>query len=81
MANKLAKLEAHPMGQHQSLTLLMMLCYTCRQEPTMAVLGVWLNVDWLNFSCGTLSILENSLKMSLQPDKTLLVIPFCTIPL
>ena len=27
-----------PIGSHQFLTLLLMLCYACRQEPTMAVL-------------------------------------------
>jgi len=30
----LTHLKIHPMGRHQSLTLLMMLCRTCRQEPT-----------------------------------------------
>jgi hypothetical protein len=31
-------LENHPMGKHQSLTLLMILCYAHRQESSMAVL-------------------------------------------
>jgi hypothetical protein len=39
MANQqLAQPETHSMGKHQSLTLLMILCYTCRQESNMAVL-------------------------------------------
>jgi hypothetical protein len=32
------QLETHPMGKHQSLTLSMILCYACRQDPSMAVL-------------------------------------------
>ena len=27
--------ETHPMGKHQSLKLLMMLSYDCRQEPSI----------------------------------------------
>ena len=30
----LAQLETHPMGESQLLTLLMILCCTCRQEPS-----------------------------------------------
>ena len=35
---KPVKLETHPMGKHQSLTLLMILCYACRQESSVALL-------------------------------------------
>jgi len=35
---KPAQLEIHPIGKHQSLTLLMILCYACRQKSSMAVL-------------------------------------------
>ena len=39
MANQwLAQLEIHSMGRHQSLTLLMILCYACKQEPSITVL-------------------------------------------
>ena len=33
-----AQLETYPMTKHQSLTQLMILCYVCRQESSMAVL-------------------------------------------
>lgn len=43
----LAKLGIYPMGDHQTLTLLLMLCYACRQEPSMAVLWEALpEADW-----------------------------------
>jgi hypothetical protein len=29
--------ETHPMGKHQSLTLLVILCYACRQKPSMCL--------------------------------------------
>jgi hypothetical protein len=33
LANQwLAQIETHPMGKNQFLTLLMKLCYACRQE-------------------------------------------------
>jgi hypothetical protein len=32
------QLEIHAMGKHQPLILLMILCYVCRQESSMAVL-------------------------------------------
>ena len=39
MANQqLAQLETHPMGKKQSLILLMILCYACRQEYNITVL-------------------------------------------
>lgn len=39
MANQeVAQLAIHPMGKHQSLTVIMIFCYACRQKPTMAVL-------------------------------------------
>jgi hypothetical protein len=31
----LAQLETQPIGKHQSLTLLMVLCYACRQEHVL----------------------------------------------
>lgn len=31
-------IENHPMGTNQSLTLLLLLCYACRQEPNITVL-------------------------------------------
>jgi hypothetical protein len=34
----LAQLETHPMGRNQSLTLLIILCYVCRQNPGIAIL-------------------------------------------
>ena len=33
----LAQLETHPMLENQSLTLLMILCYVCRQELSISV--------------------------------------------
>ena len=39
MANQcLAQLETHPKGKNQFLTLLMIVCYACRQEPSITVL-------------------------------------------
>jgi hypothetical protein len=39
MANKwLGQLETHTMGENQSLTLLMISCYICRQEPSITVI-------------------------------------------
>jgi len=36
MANQeLAQLETHPMGKYQYITLLMILSYACRQEPSI----------------------------------------------
>ena len=32
------QLEIHPMGRNQILTILMILCYACRQEPNVTVL-------------------------------------------
>jgi hypothetical protein len=32
LTNQLAQLETHPMGKHQSLTLLMILCYAGKWE-------------------------------------------------
>ena len=47
--------EIHPMGRHQSLTLLMMLCCGCRQEPSTA--AIWEAVaDWDR--CGYLQTLD-----------------------
>ena len=37
-SNNQPQLETHSLGKHQSLTLLMILCYACRQESSMAVL-------------------------------------------
>jgi len=34
----LARLETYPMGESQPPILLMMLCYACRQEPSITVL-------------------------------------------
>ena len=34
----MVQLETHLMVKHQSLTLLTILCYACRQEPNMNVL-------------------------------------------
>ena len=43
----MAKLRIHSMGRHQTLTLLLMLCCACRQEPSMAVFweALWA-ADW-----------------------------------
>jgi hypothetical protein len=39
MANQcLAQIETYPMGKNQFLTLLMILCYVCRQNPSITVL-------------------------------------------
>jgi hypothetical protein len=39
MANQLqAHFETHPMDRHQSMTLLMMLCCACRQDPSIGAL-------------------------------------------
>ena len=36
MANQcLAQLETHSMGEIQPMALLMILCYACRQEPSI----------------------------------------------
>jgi hypothetical protein len=32
------QLENHPRSKHQSLTLLIIFCYACRQEPSVTVL-------------------------------------------
>ena len=32
------KIKTYPMGKNQFLTLLMILCYACRQEPSITVL-------------------------------------------
>ena len=37
----------HPMGKHQSLTLLMILCCACRQEPSITVLWEAPPSSWL----------------------------------
>jgi hypothetical protein len=42
-----AQLEIHTIGKHHSLTLLMILCYTCRQESSMAVLWKAPPNSWL----------------------------------
>ena len=34
-----AQLGIHPMGRHQTLTVLLMLCYAFRQELSMAISG------------------------------------------
>ena len=39
--------QIHPMGRQQYLTLLLMLCCTCRQEPNMTVLWESLPNRWL----------------------------------
>jgi hypothetical protein len=41
------RVRANPMGKHQSLTLLMILCYVCRQESSMAILWEALPSSWL----------------------------------
>ena len=35
--NNWAQFETHPMGKHQSLALLMILCYACREETSITV--------------------------------------------
>jgi hypothetical protein len=43
----LSQLETHPMGKHQSLTLLMILCHACRQEPSITALWETPPSSWL----------------------------------
>lgn len=35
---KLAQLETHPKVKHPALSLVVVLCYVCRQEPIITVL-------------------------------------------
>ena len=43
----LAQLETHPMDKHQSLKLLTILCYACRQKPSISVSWEALPSSWL----------------------------------
>ena len=43
----LTQLESHPKGNNQSLTLLMILCYGCRQESTITVFWEAPPSSWL----------------------------------
>jgi hypothetical protein len=54
-----AQIAIHPIGSLQTLTLLLMLCCTCRWEPSMAVLWQTLtgaNCNWCRYLCPRISL-------------------------